>query len=63
MTKDTFQLLKYATIAVLLIAIWFGLLTLSRNIGVDLLLGFVGFAVFALYWRWLKKTKIAPPKP
>jgi 4-amino-4-deoxy-L-arabinose transferase-like glycosyltransferase len=62
MTKDTFQLLQYGLIAVLLIAIWFGLISLSRNIVVEIPLGWIGFAAFALYWRWLKRKKIEPPK-
>jgi FtsH-binding integral membrane protein len=62
MTKDTFQLLKYALIGVLLIAVWFGATSLSRNIVVESLLGWVGFAAVALYWLWLKR-KIGRPKP
>jgi hypothetical protein len=62
MTKDTFQLLTFALVAVLLIAAWFALTNLSRNIVVESLLGLIGLAVVALYWRRLKKTKIRPPR-
>ena len=62
MKKDTFQLLKYAFISIFLIVVWFGLASLSRNIVVEILLGWVGFVPVGLYWRWLLKNKVDPPK-
>jgi len=41
----------------MVIAIWFGLATLSRNIVVKVFLGWVGLAGVALYWRWAHKEQ------
>lgn len=62
MQKDTFELLKYSFITLLLIAGWFGSTTLSRNMVVQWLLGWAGLAVIVLYWRWLLRHKVKPPK-
>jgi hypothetical protein len=62
MQKDTTELFKYSFITVLLIAGWFGLTALSRNIVVQILLAWAGLAVVALYWRWLKRNKVKSTK-
>jgi len=63
MRQDTFQLLKYGFITVGLIAAWFGLASLSHNILLQSLLGCIGLVMIVLYWRWLRRTKLRPPKP
>jgi hypothetical protein len=63
MRKDRLHLLKYSLVTVLLIAGWFGVASVSRNILLRYLLGWVGFGVIALYWGWLLRTKkLRPPK-
>ena len=62
MQKDTLELFRYGLISLLLIAGWFGLTTLSRNLVVQWLLGWGGLAVNVLYWRWLLRNKVKPPK-
>jgi len=56
------ELLKYAFITVLLIAGWFALGSLSHNVLLQSLLGWIGFGALALYWRWLIRNKLGPPK-
>lgn len=63
MTQDTLELLKHGLLTVLLVVGWFGLASLSHNVLIQSLLGWVGLAVIVLYWRWLLKNKLRPPKP
>jgi hypothetical protein len=62
MSRDRMELLKYGFITVLLIAGWFGLASLSHNLLVRLLLAWIGLAVVVVYWRWLIRNKVRPPK-
>jgi hypothetical protein len=60
--KDRLQLLKYALIAVVLIAAWLGSMSLSHNILVQSLLGWIGLGVVVFYYRWLRRNRLRPPK-
>ncbi len=63
MTPDRVQLLKYAVVTVILIVGWFGLASISHNVFIQSLLGWIGLAVVAVYWGWLlKKHNLRPPK-
>ncbi|MBZ5551327.1 MAG: hypothetical protein LAO21_01305 [Acidobacteriia bacterium] len=62
MRKDSVELLKYGFITTGLIAGWFGLASLSHSILVQLLLASIGLVVNVLYWRWLLRRKLRPPK-
>jgi hypothetical protein len=62
MSRDRLQLLKYGFITVTLMAGWFGLGSLSHNVLVQSLLGWIGVGVIAFYWRWLIRNKLGPPK-
>ncbi len=62
MTEDTSQLLKFSFITVVLIAGWFALASISKNVLIDSLLGWIGLGVLALFWRWLRRNKLRPPK-
>jgi hypothetical protein len=62
MRKGSFDLLKYGFITAVLIAAWFGLASLSHNILVESLLGWIGLVVIGFYWRWLLRNKLGPPK-
>jgi hypothetical protein len=52
------DLLKHGLIFALLILIWFGLTMLSRNLLIQVILGWIGLGAVALYWRWLHIKKI-----
>jgi hypothetical protein len=58
MNQDKLQLFKYAFIFALLIAGWFALTSVSNNLLAQLLLGWIGFGVVALYYRWLVRNKM-----
>ena len=63
MRSDRLQLLKYSVATVALIVGWFGLTSLSHNILLQSLLGWIGLGAIALYWGWLLKNhKLRPPK-
>jgi hypothetical protein len=62
MRKDSLQLLKYGLITAALIAGWFGLTSISHNVLVQSLLGWIGLVVIVLYWRWLLRNKLRQPK-
>jgi hypothetical protein len=62
MGRDTRRLLKFGLITALLIAGWFELASVSHNVLLQLLLGWVGLGVVVLYWRWLQRNKLRPPK-
>ena len=62
MRKNNFDLLKFGFITAVLIAGWFGLASLSHNILVQSLLGWIGLVVIVFYWRWLRRSKLGPPK-
>jgi hypothetical protein len=59
---DRLQALKYALITVALIAGWFALASISHRMLVELLLGWIGLGGIVLYWRWLLRNKLRPPK-
>ena len=63
MTQDRLELFKFALIGVLLILGWVSLTSVSHNFLLQLLLGWIGLGIVALYYRWLKRNKIQPPKP
>jgi hypothetical protein len=63
MTPDRLQLLKFGIISAVLIVGWFVLTSVTHNIVLQSLLGWIGLGVIALYYRWLKKNKVQPPKP
>ncbi len=60
--SDRWQLLKYGLLTVLVVAMWFALTALSHNWLVQVALGWIGVAALALYWRWLLRNKVRPPK-
>ncbi len=60
--QDRLSLLKYALIAVALIVGWFGFMSLSDDLPVQILLGWIGLAPNVFYWRWLFRNKVGPPK-
>jgi uncharacterized membrane protein YeaQ/YmgE (transglycosylase-associated protein family) len=62
MTLDTRELLKFSFLTVAVVAGWFALASVSKNVIVEIVLGWVGLAFLALYWRWLLKKKAKPPK-
>ncbi|MGO9402129.1 MAG: hypothetical protein ACLPVW_01515 [Terriglobales bacterium] len=62
MKKDSFQLLKYGFVTAVLMAGWFALASLGRNILLQSLFGWIGLVVIVLYWRWLRRNKLRPPK-
>jgi hypothetical protein len=62
MRPDRFQLLKFALILVMLVLAWFGLTSLSHNLMLQSLLGWVGLGVVAFYYRWLLRNKVRLPK-
>jgi hypothetical protein len=62
MPKDGLQLFKFALIFALLILGWFSLTSVSHNVLLQLLLGWIGLGIVALYYLWLKRNKIRPPK-
>lgn len=63
MAQDRLRLFKFALIFVLLIFGWFSLTSVSHNIFLRLLLGWIGFGIVALYYLCLKRNKIGRPKP
>ena len=60
MKKDTVQLLGFSLLTVVLLVACFGLVSLSHNVMVQYLLGWVGVAGMALYFRWLLRKKVKP---
>jgi hypothetical protein len=61
MSKDHLRLLKFGLLTVMMLVFWFALALLSSNLIVQLILGWVGFGMFVLSWRWLLKNKVQPP--
>ena len=55
MAQDRLRLFKFALIFVLLIFGWFSLTSVSHNIFLRLLLGWIGFGIVALYYLCLKQ--------
>jgi len=63
MRQDRLQLMKSALVTAVLIVGWFGLASMSHNVLVQSLLGWIGLGVIAVYWGWLlRKHKLRPPK-
>jgi predicted PurR-regulated permease PerM len=56
----SFDLLKHASLLVLVIVGWFALASLTDNLIAKVILGWVGFGIVALYYRWLRKNKVRP---
>ena len=63
MTKRSFDLLRYGFITAVLIVGWFALASLSHNLLIEMLLGWIGLIVIVFYWRWLLRNKLRPRKP
>ncbi len=59
---DPLQLLLFAFVFVLLVAGWFALASVSHNVWIQIGFGWIGFAVVALYYRWLMRHKVGPRK-
>jgi hypothetical protein len=62
MSVDSRDLLKFGLLTVALIAGWFALASVSHNLIVESLFGWVGLGVIAWYLRWLVKNKVKPPQ-
>jgi hypothetical protein len=63
MRRDRLQLFKFALIFALLVLAWFSLTSVSHDLFLRLVLGWIGLGVVALYYGWLKRDKIRPKKP
>lgn len=59
--SDRTDLLKHGVLLVLLIVGWFTLVSVSRVLWLQIVLGWVGFGGVALYFRWLLKRKVSKP--
>jgi uncharacterized membrane protein YobD (UPF0266 family) len=62
MSRDRRDLLKYVLILVLLIVTWFVLASSPSSTLMKVVLGWVGFGVIAVYYVWLTRHKVQPPK-
>jgi hypothetical protein len=58
MNHDSLQLLKYASLLVVLIVGWFALSSVGQVFWVQLMLGSIGFGALAFYWSWLLRNKV-----
>ena len=63
MKHDSLQLFKYGLITALIVVAWFALTSLSHNVLVEIVLGWIGLGGVVLYWRWLLRNKVRRTKP
>lgn len=61
MASDRIQLFKYGLMFAVLVIGWFALTMVSKNIVVQIVLGWIGLGVVALFYWWVSKHKL-PPK-
>lgn len=58
MSSDKVELLKYGCITAVLVIGCFVLTSVSRNVYLQILLGWVGVGALVIYFRWLHKKKL-----